>query len=692
VSSVPTVDDGGIHVGSEEYASTDRRRCRRGAVRRVELSRRQLLAATGNAAFAAGVTATAGSVPAVAQTSGDWPMYRGAAANTGVVRARPPSEVGTRWTYETDAAIPSAPAVVGDTVYLVDGDGAVHAVDRTAGERTWVTETGTEVVSSPAAVGGTVYVAGDDGRIRALNADGGGVRWTAETDRAVESSPTVVGNTVYVGGNDERVRALDAESGETRWETRVGGAVVGAPAAVDGTVYTATADGELFALEAGSGTVRWERRLFRGVGAPVTVRDGAVFVPTMSDTLLSFEASNGEERWEYAVDMTDATAVVATDDRVLVPSTDDKVYSVDPRTGAQQYRFDAGLRAYDAVGVQGAFGVATGQGVTLVGAESSSERWSVGVGFDGAPSLAAAGSSVFVTTGGGALVRIGPEETQTARQTARRTTRQPDEDQSGGGSTQTEVAPTTPDPGGGGGGVPGDVVSLSVGGVLTAVVVLAYLRRRGDDGDATPEGGSADPFDGDRTSGDATPEGGSADRGPDPAPTSDGARPASDAEQGAPSDRERGAGEVVGTLRAAEDDIDDAVAAFLEGQQVVARVRFRQAKRRLDEALDGLPEEAAVGATVEPETGDAPAELGDVPGLGAASVGTLRGHGYEDLDDVSAASVDEVAGETGIDEDTVARAVVASLGSRGSARTFETTADVGDRRDAAARGQRLCDR
>lgn len=101
-------------------------------------------------------------------------MYRGAAANTGVVRARPPGEVGTRWTYETDAAIPSAPAVVGDAVYLVDGDGAVHAVDRTAGERTWVTETGTEVVSSPAAVGGTVYVAGDDGRIRALNADGGG--------------------------------------------------------------------------------------------------------------------------------------------------------------------------------------------------------------------------------------------------------------------------------------------------------------------------------------------------------------------------------------------------------------------------------------------------------------------------------------------------------------------------------------
>ncbi|ESS06437.1 MAG: hypothetical protein A07HB70_01156 [uncultured archaeon A07HB70] len=635
-------------------------------------------------------------MPAAAQTGGDWPTYRGAAANTGVARARPPNEVGTRWTYETDATIPSAPAVVDDTAYLVDGDGAVHAVDRTAGERTWVTETRTDVVSSPAVVGGTVYVAGGDGQIRALNADGGGVRWTAETDRAVESSPTVVGNTVYVGGNDERVRALDAESGETRWETRVGGAVVGAPAAVDGTVYTATTDGELFALEAGSGTVRWEKSLFRGVGAPLTVRDGTVFVPTASDTLFSFEASDGEERWEYAVDMTDATAVVAADDAVLVPSTDDKVYSVDPRTGAQQYRFDAGLRAYDAVGVQGAFCVATGQGVTLVGAESGSERWSVGVGFDGSPSLAAAGSSVFVTTGGGALVRIGPEETQTARQTTQRTARQTTGGQSGTESTQTEAAPTTADAGGGG-GVPGDVVSLSVGGVLTAVIVLAYLRRRGDDGDAAPESGSPDPFDGDRTSGgeshgDSSSGSASADREPDPAPTSDGARPSADAEHGSPPDRARDVGGVVGTLREAEDDIDDAIAAFLEGQQVVARVRFRQAKRRLDEALDGLTEEAAVGATVEPETGDAPAGLGDVPGLEAASVGTLRGHGYEDLDDVSAASVDDIAGETGIDEGTAARAVVASLGSRGSARTFETTADVRDRRDAAARGQRLCDR
>lgn len=75
-----------------------------------------------------------------------------------------------RWTVETDAAVNSSPAIVGDVVYVGSDDGLIHAVDLNEGTTLSTYATGGPVSSSPAVADDTVYVGSQDGTVYALTA------------------------------------------------------------------------------------------------------------------------------------------------------------------------------------------------------------------------------------------------------------------------------------------------------------------------------------------------------------------------------------------------------------------------------------------------------------------------------------------------------------------------------------------
>ncbi|MFB6169360.1 MAG: PQQ-binding-like beta-propeller repeat protein [Haloferacaceae archaeon] len=615
-------------------------------------------------------------------------MRRADAANTGAVAAQAPGSAAEQWSYGTGTTVQSAPAVTGGTAYLGGRDGSAHAVDARSGDRIWRTQVGGSVVTSPAVAGGRVFLTGTGGVVRALGAETGEERWAVQLDRGVRASPTVVDGTVYVGGDDGRVRALGAETGEKRWATRVDGGVTGAPAVVDGTVYAATVEGTAVALDAESGTVRWESNLFRAVETPPVVTDGVVCLASASDVLFALDAASGTRRWEYDVSTTKPVPVVATAGTLFVGSADSSVYSLDPSTGSKRYEFNPGVEAHAIAGFRDAFCVATGRRVRLVGAESARVRWSVNVSGGTSPSLSVTGRGVYLVSDDGSVVRLAPESQSTPTQ-KRDTTTTDGRTPSNGGTTTTVVGGRTPSPtgtavpggetqdGGAGTALPSYTGSAlaSIGGLAGIAVLVAYLRRRGSDDDTSVDGaggaGLADESAAPTTSTAPT------DSEPTPSPVPEAGR---------------GSGGLTEELRGAEDDIEEGVAAFVDGERVVARVRFRQAVNRFEDALERVEGDDDLGVEVTASAAGTPTDLGSVPGLDPEAVGALRANGYDDLDDASAASVDELVEAAGIDEETAALVVVAAIGTRDAPRRFETVADVEARRDAAALGRRLCSR
>src|SRR3982751_3230145 len=79
----------------------------------------------------------AGDAPAA-----DWPAFHAGGALTGAAAADPgPPPMKTRWTYRTGeehpAAVTGSSAIVGDTVYVADSDGVLHAIDLKSGKARW---------------------------------------------------------------------------------------------------------------------------------------------------------------------------------------------------------------------------------------------------------------------------------------------------------------------------------------------------------------------------------------------------------------------------------------------------------------------------------------------------------------------------------------------------------------------------
>lgn len=158
----------------------------------------------------------------------------------------------------------------------------------------------------PKVVGDTLYVADGEGRIQALATADGGTRWKVDLEAPVSGGPGAGDGLVLLGTSDAEVIALSSTDGSERWRTQVSSEVLSVPAIFNGVVVVHTIDGKLFGLEATNGNERWryEREVpvltLRGSGSPV-VAGGAVFVGIAGGKLLALRADNGNLVWESSV-------------------------------------------------------------------------------------------------------------------------------------------------------------------------------------------------------------------------------------------------------------------------------------------------------------------------------------------------------------------------------------------------------
>jgi outer membrane protein assembly factor BamB len=114
-----------------------------------------------------------------------------------------------RWRFDHKISwINTSPAVVDGVVYAGSSDAQfVQALDAASGKELWRTTTGT-TWSSPAVAGDVIYVGDGQGRVHALDRKSGKLLWLFRTGSAVFASPTPSGDLVLVGSTDAAVYAL----------------------------------------------------------------------------------------------------------------------------------------------------------------------------------------------------------------------------------------------------------------------------------------------------------------------------------------------------------------------------------------------------------------------------------------------------------------------------------------------------
>lgn len=309
----------------------------------------------------------------------DWVLpgrdYRNSRASSDTtISAENVADLEVAWEAEVTGALSTVPLVVGDRVYVQDGNGVVHALDAATGEAFW----------SSAATGfniGPFGVAVADGRAFAVYGSSGVIALDAETGeelwvREIIATPTtgidiqpvvydglVLVSTVpislggiYAGGDRGVLHALDAETGEVRWtfDTVESEDLWGNPEVNSG-------GGSWYppAIDADRGLVYW------GVANPAPFPGTPEFPNGTSrpgpnlytNSAVALDIATGELRWYHQViphDLFDRdlvhTMLVGLDDGtdlVIATGKGGTVVGIDPDDGTPRWETPVGLHLND---------------------------------------------------------------------------------------------------------------------------------------------------------------------------------------------------------------------------------------------------------------------------------------------------------------------------------------------------------
>ncbi len=185
--------------------------------------------------------------PEYTDYANDWPSQNGNLSNTRAsasttIDSSNVTTLGVAWSYPlnvagTYGAFTAAPIINGNTIYLVDMQSNLYAIDKTTGETLWTKEynIGTVGPNGVTVAYGNLYsVLGDTAEVVAVNVETQEEVWRIKLSNnigeGIDIAPIVYDNTVYVstvpgnstvfyrGGQKGIFYALDASSGSTIWQ------------------------------------------------------------------------------------------------------------------------------------------------------------------------------------------------------------------------------------------------------------------------------------------------------------------------------------------------------------------------------------------------------------------------------------------------------------------------------------------
>ncbi|MEL7470843.1 MAG: PQQ-binding-like beta-propeller repeat protein [Pseudomonadota bacterium] len=271
-------------------------------------------------------TASGGPVPAPVGNA-DWTQTNAQASHASGHLAGP-STLNRVWTADAGsgggAAITSAPIVVGGSVYALDAEAQVSAIDASSGDVVWRTDLAPDGESGEDGFGGglasngnRIFVTTGFGEIVALDAASGQEAWRYRVSSPFRAAPAVAGGLVVAVSRANRAYAVATSTGQIVWRidgiTATAGLLGGAsPAASGGLVVLPFASGEVIGAQLATGRRAWSavlggarRGLARSSISDVTgdpvIAGRLVVTANQSGRMVAIDGQTGRRGWTRSV-------------------------------------------------------------------------------------------------------------------------------------------------------------------------------------------------------------------------------------------------------------------------------------------------------------------------------------------------------------------------------------------------------
>ncbi|WP_374411465.1 PQQ-binding-like beta-propeller repeat protein [Novosphingobium colocasiae] len=260
-----------------------------------------------------------------AQANVDWAQAGGSASKSygHLALGDAPQRV---WTASVSGSsnkrrLAAAPVIAGGTLYVMDTEGQVSALNAETGSAIWKKSFSVSGDGSSSVFGGGVsfdagklFVTTGIGEVAALDPANGNELWKVKPAGPMRGAPTIGFGAVYVTTQDNQIFALDVETGKSLWNesgstSQSGVFGVAAPAAGQGTVIAGYSSGELVAYRYENGRQLWSDALARtsistevgsltDVDADPIIDSGRVYALGQGGRMAAYELVTGQRIWE----------------------------------------------------------------------------------------------------------------------------------------------------------------------------------------------------------------------------------------------------------------------------------------------------------------------------------------------------------------------------------------------------------
>ena len=205
------------------------------------------------------------------------------------------------WTFPTDEAVWSSPAVKDGAVYFGSMDRHVYALSLEGGVEVWRYKTGGAVVTKPLLLDDMVIVGSFDKKLYALSSETGDFLWSFEGDDWFWASPVSSGDTIVAASMKGTVYGLDKD-GNPIWPVpfEAQSPIVSALVIVGDKVVVGTDQGRLHVLSVDTGeTLEVLKDLGGRVKAPLSTNGTMVFVGVEDGTVRGIDVDGWKQVWIY---------------------------------------------------------------------------------------------------------------------------------------------------------------------------------------------------------------------------------------------------------------------------------------------------------------------------------------------------------------------------------------------------------
>lgn len=281
---------------------------------------------------------------------------------------------GVLWRFETLGVVQCEPLYdpQEDVVYFGSNDGALYKVRAVDGALLWRFATNAEVARRPVLIGSTVYAVNANDTVLALDRRTGQRKWSQHRTPALGmevagyAGPLVWRGLVYAGFSDGTVTAYDAATGVERWqpvdlsaeaEEALGDVpryldvdTTPVPSIIDESpvVYVGSYEGGVYALDADNGSKVWQRPEVTGVSELVAWQQpgraaasgssepprALLFASSGTTGLWALDPRTGEDVWHRPLPDGGVSAPVPIAGALLVSTTLHGLYLMSPIDGS----------------------------------------------------------------------------------------------------------------------------------------------------------------------------------------------------------------------------------------------------------------------------------------------------------------------------------------------------------------------